>query len=324
MKIRQLNKKWLLIIAFVAVLIFSAIAPVSVYASTLYEYDCPDCTGGVIYTTSETDCAVSNCNNGIISVRTSSTCTTCLGTGQSYSFCSTCGGEKYYITEVLYNGNVMGYVLHGCEDCGGSGNHSSTSYNGFDWSGITLGSGYAPCSYCTNGIVYTTITSTCGTCGGDGIVTETTSEECTICEGAGSFLVGIENISKISTQIIRVGNTETVSFTFDTVGEIGDIEYYWYIDDVMCAMSLEPSLLIDIDTVGNYDVSCRIVPAVGYTYETDTFKVYVTNSIFGGSDTTDTDGGIASSDFNMNYVYIGIAVLVISVIAGIVIIKKRG
>ncbi|MFI3167817.1 MAG: hypothetical protein R3Y32_06875 [Bacillota bacterium] len=323
-KARQQFNKRIFAFMIAVVLLFSAVVPTVVYASSYYECDCTACVDGVITTTSTIDCTNTACVNGTVSTTVSSTCTACSGSGYSYSFCPTCGGEGYYVTPIYYKETtVVGYLLYGCTTCGGSGDSSAVSYSDLNFDNITYGCGRAVCSSCTNGTVYTTTTETCTTCSGIGTLTETTFEDCTTCDGSGSFVYGIDNISRISTQIISLGDSKEVSFTFDTVGDVGDIEYYWFVDDVMTKMTIESNYTIDIATVGTYEIYCTIVPAVGYTYQTNTFKVYVTGSIFDSS-STDTDDSSSLSGVNMNYVYIALAVLAVCVIAGVVIIRKRG
>lgn len=317
------NRKRLFALAVIVVLLFALIAPATTaYASTLYEYDCPYCSDGVITTQLTEECTYSGCDDGSVLMVTSSVCSTCAGSGYGSAFCSTCGGYGYVVNDIVHFDTFFGYELLGCTSCGGSGNDSATTYGELDFSEIVAGCGKAACSYCTGGIIYTTTTQDCPACLGVGFVTSTVETTCEWCEGDGSFVCGIENISTIATQIITAGETQAVSFTFEEVGTVGDIEYYWYIDGDLSAITSEPSMTLKLTTAGTYKVYCKIVPAVGYAYETETFTVYVLGSVSDGSETnTDTDTS-TNSETSIYYARNMLIFLGGIIVVGVVIYKR--
>ncbi len=243
-------------------------------------------------------------------------CTVCSGLGGTV--CSKCSGNGYILIDATEDGDSKSYYdCYGCAACGGSGGAylvsgvgninvttaqnnaislftsytiSNPSYYYFG-SGLTstcstcVGSGTttivtsSDCPDCTDGNIYSTVTTDCTTCLGTGEVVGNTTINCPTCDGTGIIYAGISNISNISTVLTTENTDITVTFSFDETGDLGDLEYIWYINNNVYVQTETPSLTLSEIPIGIYGMYCEIVSPIGYSTTTNQFELWVNPAV---------------------------------------------
>lgn len=181
--------------------------------------------------------------------------------------CELCGGSGAYVSYSSYSGSpytpistyiaypyaiYLGYVEDGTAV---SGTGSVTTITTSD------------CPDCTDGNNYTSLTVNCTTCSGTGEVTTTTISDCETCDGSEIIYIGLSDISTISTVLTTESETMNVSFTYTEVGDVGDLEFIWFINDTPYAVTSTPTLTISGLTSSVYGVTCEIVSSKDFSIE---------------------------------------------------------
>ncbi len=88
----------------------------------------------------------------------------------------------------------------------------------------------------------------------------------------------ITNISDISTTLLTEGDEITVSFTYDEVGDVGDLEFIWYVNNIGYKVTDTSSLTISNISTGVYGVYCEIVSSKDFSVTTSDFELRVNPS----------------------------------------------
>ncbi|MFI3167816.1 MAG: hypothetical protein R3Y32_06870 [Bacillota bacterium] len=285
------------------------------FASDLFPCDCPDCSDGTTTTQITTDCTASGCVDGEITTEVSSTCLTCSGNAVVYTStsatCTTCSGVgsfvcsscsgKGYITFGEDIDDYTSYHCIACTACGGFGGSpvgygsSTLAKSQFDsrvLSGTAAyGSGSISCSVCsgtgtkttvtssdcpdcTDGNIYTTATSDCPACI-DGEITTESTITCPTCDGTQIIYIGLDNLSTIPTVLMTEDTEFTVVFTYGELGDVGSLEFVWYINNIAYKVTDTASLTLTELPVGIYGMYCEITSSVGFSTTTNQFEIQV-------------------------------------------------
>lgn len=181
-------------------------------------------------------------------------CDLCNATGTTiYSECYNCSGlgyTQYTVYAGYSSGTYYDYYTAGCEICGGTGEYcyaysKTTAYTqslaGFVslvssgeasyGSGMMLLATEEDCPNCDDGTAYSTVVTNCSVCGGDGEIMDTIVTTCPTCNGDGYLYSSLDNISTIPTIITTEDGEVTITFTYTEIGDVGDLEFIWYLND---------------------------------------------------------------------------------------------
>ncbi len=273
-----------------------------------YYYDCTSCGGdGIKTTTTKTSCTTCGGDG-------EATCSTCDGRGYTTSFssgfnscptcgtgefetnssgmgsgvvdCDECGGDGYYYVQSSAecsscggDGEKSSYRYVDCTVCDATGDITTTTNIACTASGCVSGTittiVTSDCTSCTDGNNYSYTTADCTVCGGDGEIVTTTTVDCETCGGTELVYIGLTDITTISNVLMSEGSSTIVSFNFEEVGDIGELEYVWYINETPYVVTTSPTLEIKDLATGVYGVYCEINSSKDFTVITSDFELQI-------------------------------------------------